>query len=82
MLNVKLSPCLIKYVLWHEDMLDSGGRAPPFLTSATDGGEFSASRLFRFIPGTNCIKKLFGPIFCLDFKTLPMFEIEFQPWSS
>jgi hypothetical protein len=31
----------------HEDMWGSGGIAPPFLTSALDGGEWSASR-----PGT------------------------------
>jgi hypothetical protein len=29
----------------------SGGIAPPFLASALDGGEWSALRLDRFIPG-------------------------------
>jgi hypothetical protein len=29
----------------------SGGIAPPFLTSALDGGEWSASRPGRYIPG-------------------------------
>jgi hypothetical protein len=29
----------------------SGGIAPPFLTSALDGGEWSASRPYRFTPG-------------------------------
>jgi hypothetical protein len=31
--------------------LGSGGIAPPFLTSALDGGEWSASRADRFTPG-------------------------------
>jgi hypothetical protein len=31
--------------------MGSGGKAPPFLTSALDGGERSASRPYRFIPG-------------------------------
>jgi hypothetical protein len=29
----------------------SGGIAPPFLTSTLDGGQWSASRPCRFIPG-------------------------------
>jgi hypothetical protein len=32
-------------------MLGSGGTAPPFLTSALDGGEWLASRPGRFAPG-------------------------------
>jgi hypothetical protein len=37
----------------NEDILRSGGLAPPLLTSAllVDGGEFSASLLGIFIPG-------------------------------
>jgi hypothetical protein len=31
--------------------MGSGGIAPPCLTSALDGGEWSASRLSRFNPG-------------------------------
>jgi hypothetical protein len=35
----------------HKDVWGSGGIAPPLLTSALDGGEWSASRPGRFIPG-------------------------------
>jgi hypothetical protein len=35
----------------HEGMLESGGIAPPFLTSALNGGECSVSRPCRFTPG-------------------------------
>jgi hypothetical protein len=35
----------------HEHVWGSGNIAPPFLTSALDGGEDSASRLGRFTPG-------------------------------
>jgi hypothetical protein len=38
-------------VLCYEDTWGSGGVAPPFLASSLDGGEQSASRPFRFIPG-------------------------------
>jgi hypothetical protein len=31
--------CLINYALFHESLWESGGTAPPFLTSALDGGE-------------------------------------------
>jgi hypothetical protein len=46
--------------------MGSGGIAPPFLTSALDGGEWSASRLGHFIPGerapgTHCIGGWVGP---------------------
>jgi hypothetical protein len=37
--NVKLTMCLINLVLSHEDIWESGGIAPPFLTSALDRGE-------------------------------------------
>jgi hypothetical protein len=46
------------YILYrHEVVWGSGGITPPLLTSATDGGEWSTSRLGRFIsrgrsPGT------------------------------
>jgi hypothetical protein len=36
--------------LCHEDKLGSGGIAPPFLTLALDGGEWSASHPCRFTP--------------------------------
>jgi hypothetical protein len=41
--KVKSSVYLIRYALWHKDVWESGGIAPPFLTSAIDGGEWSAS---------------------------------------
>jgi hypothetical protein len=46
--KVKLSLCLINYASRHEDVLGSGGIAPSFLTSAIDGGDWSASRPSRF----------------------------------
>jgi hypothetical protein len=39
--------CLISHV----DIWESGGIAPPFLTSALDEGEWSVSRPGLFIPG-------------------------------
>jgi hypothetical protein len=41
----------ISYALWYEDKLVSGDKASSFLTSAVDGGEWSASRPGRFNPG-------------------------------
>jgi hypothetical protein len=43
-----LSSWLINQALCHEDVCGSGGTAPPFLTLALDGGEWSASRPCRF----------------------------------
>jgi hypothetical protein len=43
MVKAKLSLCLISSALCHEDMWGSGGIAPPFLTLALDGSEWSAS---------------------------------------
>jgi hypothetical protein len=45
----RLSLCLLSQALCHKDIWGSGGIAPPFLTSALDGGEWSASRSGRFI---------------------------------
>jgi hypothetical protein len=39
----KLSLCLINEAPCHEDVLERGGIAPPFLTLALDEGEQSAS---------------------------------------
>jgi hypothetical protein len=44
----------------YEELLETGGIAPPFFTSALDGGEWPASRTGRFLPceappGTNWI---------------------------
>jgi hypothetical protein len=50
-IKVKLSLCLINSALCHEDICGTGGIAPPFLTSALDGGEWSASRTCHFTPG-------------------------------
>jgi hypothetical protein len=51
--------------------MGSGGVAPPFLTSALDGGEWSASRPARFTPGerapgTHWITDWVGPRAGLD----------------
>jgi hypothetical protein len=58
--KINLSLCLINYASRHEYIWVSGGIAPPFLISALDGSEWSASSLGRFIAGeittdTNCI---------------------------
>jgi hypothetical protein len=39
--KVKLSLCLINLALYHQNIGGSGGIAPPSLTSALDGGEWS-----------------------------------------
>jgi hypothetical protein len=44
----------------------SSGIAPHILTSAVDGGEWSASRPFRFTPGTHWIGGWVGPRSGLD----------------
>jgi hypothetical protein len=41
----------IKLPLCHEDVWESGGIAPPFLTSVLGGGEWSASLSGYFISG-------------------------------
>jgi hypothetical protein len=43
--------CLINFALCHEGIWVTGGIAPPFLTSALDGGEWSTSRHGRFTSG-------------------------------
>jgi hypothetical protein len=48
--RIKLSLCLTNKTLRHEDVWGSGDIAPSFLTSAPDGGEWSASCLCRFTP--------------------------------
>jgi hypothetical protein len=37
--EVKVTLCLINYALCHENTWGSGGIAPPFVTSALDGGQ-------------------------------------------
>jgi hypothetical protein len=70
--------------------MGSGGRAPPFLTSALDGGKWSASRPCSFtpeetVPGTHCIGGWMGPRSDLDAvekrkNLFPLLGIE--PWPS
>jgi hypothetical protein len=69
--KVKLSLCLITYAPRHEDAWVSGDIAPSFLTSALDGGEWSASRPCRFTsneraPGNYWIWGWVGPRVGLD----------------
>jgi hypothetical protein len=67
-LKVTLSLCLIKY--YAMEVWGGGGIAPTFLTSALDGGEWSASCPSHFIPGerapTNWIGGQVGPRASLD----------------
>jgi hypothetical protein len=44
----------------------SGGIAPPFLISALDGSEWSASRPGEVVPSMHCIGDWVGPIAGLD----------------
>jgi hypothetical protein len=46
-----VSPCLINSAPRHEDARENGGIAPPILTSALEGGEWSASCPCRFTIG-------------------------------
>jgi hypothetical protein len=62
---------VLNYAPRHEDVWGSGDIAPPFLTLALDGGEWSASCPSRFTPGervdgTHCIRGWVGPIAGLD----------------
>jgi hypothetical protein len=52
---------LINYAPRQEDVLENGDIVPPFLTSALDGGEWSASHLGCFSPGTHCVGGWMGP---------------------
>jgi hypothetical protein len=61
-----LSLCSINQALRHEGVLGSGSITPPFSTSTLDGGEWSASRSFRFNPrelthGSHCIGNWLAP---------------------
>jgi hypothetical protein len=63
---MKLSLYLINYAPRYEDEWESGGVAPPSLTSALDGDEWSASRPGCFTPweaapGTHWIGGLVRP---------------------
>jgi hypothetical protein len=48
--KVKLSLCSINYAIRHEDIWRIGDIAPPFLISALDTSEWSASHPGHFIP--------------------------------
>jgi hypothetical protein len=50
LVQVKLSMCFINYAPRHEDVWGSGGIAQKFLTSALDGGQWSAPRPGGFTP--------------------------------
>jgi hypothetical protein len=83
----------MKYAIKHCDMKaygGSGGIAPPFLSSALDWGEWSASCPGRFTPGkiapgTHWIGGWVGPITGLDSvdkkEILPLPEIANRPYS-
>jgi hypothetical protein len=64
-------------------MWRNGGIAPSFLTFALDGGEWSASRLCHFTPGTHWIGGWVGPRAGLDAvekrRILPLPGTEPQP---
>jgi hypothetical protein len=60
-----------KYILGVEDVWGNEGIAPPFLTSALDGGGCLAGRLCRLTPGEtasgiHCVGGLVGPRVCVD----------------
>jgi hypothetical protein len=57
----KLSLCLINQAPCHEDIWRSGDTAPPFLTSALDGGEWPVSCPSHFTPRTNWTGGWVGP---------------------
>jgi hypothetical protein len=63
--------------------MGSGGKTPPFLASALDGNEGSASRPARLTPGTHCIGRWVGPKAGLNAmekrEILPFPEIERRP---
>jgi hypothetical protein len=64
--KVKLHFCLINWALCQEDTLGSGGKTPPLLTSALDGGEQSTSCPSSFTPRGKSLqhplgRKLGGP---------------------
>jgi hypothetical protein len=61
-----LSLCLINQAPGHEVIWGSGRISPPYFTSTLDGGEWSASRPFRFTPGTRFIGAWVGPRVGLD----------------
>jgi hypothetical protein len=90
LLKVKVSLCFINYAICHEDILDSGSIAPPFLTSALHRGEQSASHPGCFIPkergpGSHWIEGCVGPGANLDImekrKVLPLQRIKPQPFN-
>jgi hypothetical protein len=61
----------VPYALRHENLQGIVGTAPPFLTSAPDGGERSPSRPCSFtpgerVPGTHWIGGWIGPRSGLD----------------
>jgi hypothetical protein len=64
--KVKLYLCLMNHALRHKDVWGSGGIAPPFLTSALDGGELSSPCPGHFTFGTHWRGGWVGPRTGLD----------------
>jgi hypothetical protein len=64
--EVNLSLCLIKQAPYHEDVWESGGIAPPFLTSTRNGGQQSVSRPEERTHGTHSIGSWVDPKAGLD----------------
>jgi hypothetical protein len=65
----------------------SGGIAPPLLTSALGGGEFSASHPYRFTseetaPGTHCIGGWVGPSADLDVMEKKKISWPYREWNT
>jgi hypothetical protein len=51
LIDTKVKSLCLTIKKFYEDIGGTGGIDPPSLTSALDGGKWSASRLCRFTPG-------------------------------
>jgi hypothetical protein len=61
-----MSLCLINQAPHHKDVRGSRGKAPPFLTSALDGGEWSASCPSHFCKYENVhIEQSYHLVICM-----------------
>jgi hypothetical protein len=61
--------------------MESGGNIPPFLTSALDGGEWSASPRGETATGTHCIGGSADPKVCLDAMKTRRIDFPYQEWN-
>jgi hypothetical protein len=85
--EVKLSLCMINEALCHEDTQEIGGIVPLFLTSAINGGEWSALCPGHFTPGERCPSACctggwLGPrayIYTVELTTISCFCQESEP---